>query len=137
MDKYIYSNYEKLVKEYHRILFEKEYQPNNPLVQENKNDEFGDMDKMVSYNINLDNLTYIEGRLNDIILALSPNNNSFDINAKNECFQFLKYYKRSSLFNKFPLFFGTSRSQLIIKSAFNLHLFIVIITYTIKVIINK
>ena len=37
MDKYIYSNYEKLVKEYHRILFEKEYQPNNPLVQENKN----------------------------------------------------------------------------------------------------
>ena len=37
MDKYIYSNYEKLVKEYHRILFEKEYKPENPLVQENKN----------------------------------------------------------------------------------------------------
>ena len=36
MDKYIYSNYEKLVKEYHRILFEKEYRPTNPLVQENK-----------------------------------------------------------------------------------------------------
>ena len=36
MDKYIYSNYEKLVKEYHRILFEKEYRPSNPLVQENK-----------------------------------------------------------------------------------------------------
>ena len=37
MDKYIYSNYEKLVKEYHRILFEKEYKPGNPLVEENKN----------------------------------------------------------------------------------------------------
>ena len=36
MDKYIYSNYEKLVKEYHRILFENEYRPSNPLVQENK-----------------------------------------------------------------------------------------------------
>ena len=36
MDKYIYSNYEKLIKEYHRILFEKEYRPTNPLVQENK-----------------------------------------------------------------------------------------------------
>ena len=36
MDKYIYSNYEKLIKEYHRILFEKEYRPGNPLVQENK-----------------------------------------------------------------------------------------------------
>ena len=36
MDKYIYSNYEKLIKEYHRILFEKEYHPGNPLVQENK-----------------------------------------------------------------------------------------------------
>ena len=110
------------------------------LITNDKNDEFGDMDKMVSYNINLDNLTYIEGRLNDIILALSTNNNTFDINAKNECFQFLKYYKRSSLFNKFPLFFGTSRSQLIIKSAFNLHLFIVIITYSLSsnpVMMNK
>ena len=36
IDKYIYSNYEKLIKEYHRILFEKEYRPGNPLVQENK-----------------------------------------------------------------------------------------------------
>ena len=36
MDKYIYSNYEKLIKEYHRILFEKEYRSSNPLAQENK-----------------------------------------------------------------------------------------------------
>ena len=36
MDKYIYSDYEKLIKEYHRILFEEEYKPGNPLLEENK-----------------------------------------------------------------------------------------------------
>ena len=36
MDKYIYSDFEKLIKEYHRIIFEEEYRPNNPLVKENK-----------------------------------------------------------------------------------------------------
>ena len=36
MDKYIYSDFEKLIKEYHRILFEEEYRPNNPLVKDNK-----------------------------------------------------------------------------------------------------
>ena len=36
MDKYIYSDFERLIKEYHRILFEEEYRPNNPLVKENK-----------------------------------------------------------------------------------------------------
>ena len=37
MDKYIYSDFEKLIKEYHRILFEEEYRPGNPLLEENKN----------------------------------------------------------------------------------------------------
>jgi len=36
IDKYIYSDFEKLIKEYHRILFEEEYRPNNPLSKENK-----------------------------------------------------------------------------------------------------
>ena len=31
-----FNVYQKLVKEYHRILFENEYRPSNPLVQENK-----------------------------------------------------------------------------------------------------
>ena len=91
-------------------------------------------------NLNLDNLTYLEGFLNDIISSLNSNNNIFDINAKNECFQFLKYYKRSSLFNKFHLFFNFDANRLVIKSAFNLHLFIVVITYylsTNQLIMNK
>ena len=78
-----------------------------------------------------DDLTYIEGRLNDIILSLNNDKNIFDINAKYECFQFLKFYKKSTFFNKFPSFF-TFNNQLIIKSAFNLHLFIVIITYNLS-----
>ena len=84
------------------------------------------------YHINLDNLTYIEGLLNDIIEILYSNQNIFDINAKNECFQFLKYYKQSSLFNKFPIFFSPNKNQLIIKSAINLHLFIILITYNLS-----
>ena len=85
-----------------------------------------------SNNINLDNLTYIEGLLNNILQKLYSNQNIFDINAKNECFQFLKYYKQSSLFNKFPLFFSSNKNQLVIKSAINLHLFIVLITYNLS-----
>ena len=92
------------------------------------------------FNLDLDNLTYMEGRLNDIISALDSKNNIFEINASNECFQFLKYYKRSSLFNKFPSFFTSDKNQLIIKSAFNLHLFIVLITYNLsfnQIMMNK
>ena len=91
-------------------------------------------------NLNLDNLTYLEGFLNDIISSLNSNNNIYGINAKNECFQFLKYYKRSSLFNKFHLFFNFDANRLVIKSAFNLYLFIVVITYylsTNQLIMNK
>jgi hypothetical protein len=71
---------------------------------------------------------------------LNSNKNIFEINAKNECFQFLKYYKRCSLFNKFPSFFTSDKNQLIIKSAFNLHLFIVLITYNLssnQIMMNK
>ena len=92
------------------------------------------------FNLDLDNLAYIEGRLNDIISALNSKKNNFQINASNECFQFLKYYKRSSLFNKFPSFFTSDKNQLIIKSAFNLHLFIVLITYNLssnQIMMNK
>ena len=103
---------------------------NNSLIQEeiqttNRNND------IINPEINLDDLTYIEGRLNDIILSLNNNKNIFDINAKYECFQFLKFYKKSTFFNKFPSFF-TFNNQLIIKSAFNLHLFIIIITYNLS-----
>ena len=105
----------------------------------NSNNE--ELNNINNININLDNLTYIEGLLNDIIEKLYSNKNIiFDINTKSECFQFLKYYKQSSLFNKLFLFFSSNKNQLIIKSAINLHLFIILITYNLssnQIILSK
>ena len=112
---------------------------NNSLIQEEIQTTNTNND-MINPELNLDDLTYIEGRLNDIILSLNNNKNIFDINAKYECFQFLKFYKKSTFFNKFPLFFSSDKNKLIIKSAFNLHLFIIIITYNLssnQTILNK
>ena len=120
------------------------YLPINALNYGNRYNTFGTNSNQSNINneinLDLDNLTYIEGHLNDIISALNSNKNIFEINAKNECFQFLKYYKRCSLFNKFPSFFTSDKNHLIIKSAFNLHLFIVLITYNLssnQIMMNK
>ena len=107
------------------------YANNSSLIQEEIQTTMSNNDISDNIKINLNDLTYIEGRLNDIILSLNNDKNIFDINAKYECFQFLKFYKKSTFFNKFPSFF-TFNNQLIIKSAFNLHLFIVIITYNLS-----
>ena len=118
-----------------------QYQLNlNNLNQQEIQVNNSDNNEIIDINLDLDNLTYIEGRLNDIISVLYSEKNIFDMNAKNECFQFLKYYKQSTVFNKFSLFFTSDKNQLIIKSAFNLHLFIVIITYDLssnQIILNK
>ena len=80
MDKYVYSDFEKLIKEYHRILFEEEYRPNNPLVSENKS-------IFLPYEINKDKNKFslqndnfkITSRFNSImlmkLLSIEGNNN--------------------------------------------------------------
>ena len=78
--------------------------------------------------IKLDDLIFIEGRLNDIILALNNKKNIFDIGAINESVEFFVFYFHSSLKNKLALFF-LEKNRIIIKSAFNLNLFIIMITY--------
>ena len=78
--------------------------------------------------IKLDDLIFIEGRLNDIILALNDNKNIFDIDAINESVEFFVFYFHSSLKNKIPLFFNEF-NRIVIKSAFNLNLFVIILTY--------
>ena len=78
--------------------------------------------------IKLDDLIFIEGRLNDIILALNDNKNIFDIDAINESVEFFVFYFHSSLKNKIPLFFNEP-NRIVIKSAFNLNLFVIILTY--------
>lgn len=68
-DKYIYSDFEKLIKEYHRIIFEKEYKPNNPLVKENKSIFLPvEMNKEKNL-LNLENTNFkITSRFNSIML---------------------------------------------------------------------
>ena len=78
--------------------------------------------------IKLDDLIFIEGRLSDIILALNKDKNLFEINAINESVEFFVFYFHSSLKNKLTLFF-LEQNRIVIKSAFNLQLFIIMITY--------
>lgn len=78
--------------------------------------------------IKLEDLIFIEGRLNDIILALNDNKNIFDIDAINESVEFFVFYFHSSLKNKLPLFFN-ELNRIVIKSAINLNLFVIILTY--------
>ena len=80
--------------------------------------------------IKLNDLIVIEERLNDIIISLnnSQNINKNDINSINETMEFIYFYCNSSLQNKFPLYFKT-QNRIIIKSAFNIHLFMVILLH--------
>ena len=88
--------------------------------------------------IKLEDLIILEERLNDINIALNPNNfpskqnesdnNKYDIGALNECYEFFSFYFHSSLKYKFPLFFHEP-NRIIIQSAINLKLFVIMITY--------
>ena len=90
--------------------------------------------------IKLEDLIFFEERLNDIIIAINQgnvnmnniniinNNNKYDIGASNECYEFFTFYFHSSLKYKFPLFFH-EENKIVIQSAINLKLFIIMITY--------
>ena len=87
--------------------------------------------------IKLEDLIIFEERLNDIIIAINQGNsnnknnmanNKFEIGASNECYEFFSFYFHSSLKFKFPLFFHDP-NKIIIQSAINLKLFIIMITY--------
>ena len=67
MDKYIYSDYEKLIKEYHRILFEEEYRPINTERKENKNMFLPMEVEKKFFNLENDNFK-ITSRFNSIML---------------------------------------------------------------------
>ena len=67
MDKYIYSDYEKLIKEYHRILFEEEYRPVIGVSKENKSMFLPmEVEKNI-FNLQNDNFK-ITSRFNSIML---------------------------------------------------------------------
>ena len=94
-------------------------------------------DKINNYviDIKLEDLIFFEERLNDIIIAINQgnlnnnnNNNKSDIGASNECYEFFVFYSNSSLKYKIPSFFR-EENRVIIQSAINLKLFIIMITY--------
>ena len=94
-------------------------------------------------NIKLEDIIIFEERLNDIIIAINHGNshnnnlnnlanNKYDIGASNECFEIFSFYFNSSLKYKFPLFFH-EQNRIIIQSAINLKLFIIMITYHLSI----
>ena len=88
--------------------------------------------------IKLEDLILFEERLNDIIIAINQGNNNnirSDIGASNECYEFFGFYFNSSLKYKF-IFFFREENRLIIQSAINLKLFIIMITYHLSLNIN-
>ena len=92
--------------------------------------------------IKLEDLIIFEERLNDIIIAINHGNshgnnnigggNKFDVGACNECYEFFSFYFHSSLKYKFPSFFHEP-NRIIIQSAINLKLFIIMITYHLSI----
>ena len=93
--------------------------------------------------IKLEDIIIFEERLNDIIIALNHGsthnnnlnnltNNKYDIGASNECYEIFSFYFNSSLKYKFPLFFHEP-NRIIIQSAINLKLFIIMITYHLSI----
>ena len=78
--------------------------------------------------INPEDLIYLDDRLNNIVVVLNNKKNIFDIEIKNECMEFYTFYFNSTLLGKFPLFFNDN-NKIIIKSAFNLNLLVIIISY--------
>ena len=78
--------------------------------------------------IKLDDLILFEERLSDISIALSNYKNIYDGGASNECIEFFVFYFHSSLKYIFPYFFN-GMNKVIIKSAINLKLLTIVITY--------
>ena len=88
--------------------------------------------------IKLDDLILFEERLNDVYIALNTKN-IYDGGASNECVEFIGFYFHSSLKNIFPYFFN-GMNKIIIKSAINLELLTIVITYHLSlnpVLLNK
>ena len=77
--------------------------------------------------IKLDDLILFEDKLNDIFIALNTKN-ICEKGASKECSEFISFYFQSSLKNNFTYFFN-GMNKVIIKSAINLILFTVIISY--------
>ena len=77
--------------------------------------------------IKLDDLILFDEKLNDIYIALNTKN-VYEGGASDECSEFISFYFHSSLKNNFTYFFN-GMNKVIIKSAINLILYTIIISY--------
>ena len=92
-----------------------------------RNDEEKDKD----FIFNLNDLFIFEDRINDIVSAFNKTNNIYDIEASNECNEFIHFYSKSSLIGIFSTFFREN-NKLIIESSVNLSLFFISIIYNLS-----
>ena len=89
--------------------------------------------------IKLDDLILFEERLTDISIALNNSKSIYEGGASNECVEFFVFYFHSSLKQIFPYYFN-GMNKVIIKSAINLKLLSIVITYHLSmnpVFLNK
>ena len=78
--------------------------------------------------INLDDLFIIQDRIEDIIIAINKDSNTNNLDACNECIEFINFYSKSSLKGMISTFFK-DEIKLIINSSINLSIFFVSILY--------
>jgi hypothetical protein len=83
------------------------------------------------FSFNLNDLFIFEDRINDIVSAFNKTNNIYDIEASNECNEFINFYSKSSLKGLFSTFFKEN-NKLIIESSINLSLFFISIIYNLS-----
>ena len=80
----------------------------------------------------LNDLFIFEDRINDIVSAFNKTNNIYDIEASNECNEFINFYSKSSLKGIFSTFF-IDNNKLIIESSINLSILFISIIYHLSV----
>ena len=115
---------------------------NNSLYKESKNNAVKDnifINNNIYYtdpNLDLDDLIIMEKKFNDILIVLNNIRYNMNINALNECAEFFIFYFNSSLKNKFIYFFS-EKHHLIIHSATNVMLFMILISYHLSLNPNR
>ena len=82
--------------------------------------------------LNFNDLFIFEDRINDIVSAFNKTNNIYDIEASNECNEFIIFYSKSSLKGVISTFFNDN-NKLIIESSINLSLFFICILYHLSI----
>ena len=91
-----------------------------------------EIEQKTEIGFNLKDLFILEDRINDIVSAFNNRNNIYDIEASNECNEFMNFYSKCSLKGIFASFFKKN-NQIIIESSSNLFLFFILIVHNLSI----